>query len=266
MFLHRFLVTVTLGPLALFLIYLGGWFYFLPIAAIILLGTVEYNTMMQRLGWRSSLWLLLPGVAAQLIAGQWPQYDLFAPLAVVTVFLMLCLVLWRYERRTTDTAVADWLVMVFGLFYLGWIASHFFRLRTIPEMAWQWTMFAMLITWLVDSGGYVFGKSWGRHKLAPRLSPNKTVEGYVGGLFTGLIFSVVLVYLLGLPLWAGIGLGLLLSALGTVGDLSISLIKREAGVKDSGHFLPGHGGALDRIDSLAWAVVIAYYWVTLLVL
>jgi phosphatidate cytidylyltransferase len=92
------------------------------------------------------------------------------------------------------------------------------------------------------------------------------VEGYVGGLFTGLIFSVVLVYLLGLPLWAGIGLGLLLSALGTVGDLSISLIKREAGVKDSGHFLPGHGGALDRIDSLAWAVVIAYYWVTLLVL
>jgi phosphatidate cytidylyltransferase len=266
MFLQRFLVTAVLGPLALYLIYLGGWFYFLPIAGVMLLSVVEYNGIMRRMGWNSALWLLLPGVAAQLIAGQWPEYELFAPLAAVTIFLMLCRVLWQYEKGQTETAVADWLVMTFGLIYLGWIGSHFFRLRNLPEMAWQWTMFAMLITWLVDSAGYVFGKTWGRRKLSPRLSPNKTVEGYVGGLLIGLSFSVILSYVLTLPLWAAVGLGLLLSVLGTVGDLSISLIKREAGVKDSGHFLPGHGGALDRIDSLVWAVVIAYYWVTLLVL
>jgi phosphatidate cytidylyltransferase len=254
MFLQRFLVTAVLGPLALYLIYVGGWLYFLPITGIILLSAFEYHNIMRRMGWNSSLWLLLPAVAAQLIAGQWPQYELFAPLAAAAMFLMLCRVLWQYERGETKTAVADWLVMVFGLFYLGWIAGHFFRLRNLPEMAWQWTMFAMLITWLVDSAGYVFGKTWGRHKLAPRLSPNKTVEGYAGGLLIGLLFSVILSYLFALPLWAAVGLGLLLSLLG------------EAGVKDSGHFLPGHGGALDRIDSLVWAVVIAYYWVTLLVL
>lgn len=264
MFWQRFLVTAVLGPLALYLIYLGSWFYFLPITAVMLLATIEYNSIMQKMGWHSTLWLLLPGVAAQLIAGQWPQFDLFAPLAAATMFLMLCRVLWQYEKNQTETAVGDWLVMVFGLFYLGWIGSHFFRMRGLPDMAWQWTMFAMVITWLVDSAGYVFGKTWGRRKLAPRLSPNKTVEGYLGGLFIGLTFAIILANLLGLNVWAAVGLGLLLSLLGTIGDLSISLIKREAGVKDSGSFLPGHGGALDRIDSLVWAVVIAYYWVSLL--
>ena len=155
--------------------------------------------------------------------------------------------------------------MLGGVLLVGWLGGHFFRLRLLPDMAWQWTILAMTSTWISDSGGYVFGKKLGRHKLAPRLSPNKTVEGYVGGIISGVLFAALISYWLDLPIVAGTILGLIISLLGTAGDLSISLLKRESGVKDSGNLLPGHGGALDRTDSLLWAVAITYYFVTLFV-
>ena len=95
--------------------------------------------------------------------------------------------------------------------------------------------------------------------MSPRLSPNKTVEGFFGGLVLGTFFTMLIGYFLQLPLWPLLILGLAITILGPLGDLSISLLKREAGVKDSGNLLPGHGGALDRVDTLLWAVTIAYY-------
>jgi phosphatidate cytidylyltransferase len=117
----------------------------------------------------------------------------------------------------------------------------------------------MLGTWIADSGAYVFGKSMGRHKLSPRLSPNKTVEGYIGGIVVGTGFTVLIGYFLGVDLVLALILGLLVSIVSPAGDLGVSMLKRSAGVKDSGNFLPGHGGALDRIDSLIWSVAMAYY-------
>ncbi|MCL4869020.1 MAG: phosphatidate cytidylyltransferase [Anaerolineae bacterium] len=263
MFLQRALITFTLGPIALYLIYLGGWFYFLPVLLILTLATIEYGQMTQKMGWRTHLGILVPVVMGQHIVAQFPQWGLnevalLAALMVVTIYG-----LWLYERRQSQTTLIDWLAMVGGVVVLGWLGGHFFRLRLLPEMAWQWTMLAMLSTWIADSGGYVFGKRLGKHKLAPRLSPNKTVEGYIGGIITGVACAVLLSYWLGLPMVAGTVLGLLISILGTAGDLSISLLKREVGVKDSGNLLPGHGGALDRTDSLLWAVGLAYYFVIL---
>ena len=104
----------------------------------------------------------------------------------------------------------------------------------------------------------------GRHPLAPRLSPKKTVEGYVGGIVAGTGIALVIAAILGLPfLLAGIA-GLAVSVLGVFGDLSISMLKREAGLKDSGRVFPGHGGALDRTDSLIWAIAVVYYLVVFL--
>ncbi len=117
----------------------------------------------------------------------------------------------------------------------------------------------MLGTWIADSGAYVFGKSFGRHKLSPQLSPNKTIEGYVGGAIVGTIFSVAIAFFLDLNIGLALLLGILVSVISPAGDLGISLLKRSVAVKDSGNLLPGHGGALDRIDSLVWSMAIAYY-------
>lgn len=265
MFLQRALITFTLGPLALFLVYLGGWFYFLPVVAILVLATIEYVQLTRKMGWRTHSGVLVPIVLGQYIVAQFPEWGLDEPVLLAGIMIVTIYGLWLYEQRTSQTTLIDWLAMVGGVVLLGWLGSHFFRLRLLPEMAWQWTMLAMLTTWISDSGGYVFGKRLGKHKLSPRLSPNKTVEGYVGGLITGVVFAALISSWLGLPVLAGTILGLLISLLGTAGDLSISLLKREAGVKDSGNLLPGHGGALDRTDSLLWAVSLAYYFVTLFV-
>lgn len=265
MFLQRALITFTLGPLALYLIYLGGWFYFVPVVLIFALATVEYVQLTQKMGWHTHLGVLLPTVLAQYIVAQFPEWQLTEAMLLVGIMVVTLYVLWLYEQRTSQTTMIDWVAMVGGVVLLGWLGGHFFRLRLLPEMAWQWTMLAMLSTWISDSGGYVFGKRLGKHKLAPRLSPNKTVEGYVGGLITGVGFAALISYWLDLPILAGTILGLVISILGTAGDVSISLLKREAGVKDSGNLLPGHGGALDRTDSLLWAVALTYYFVILFV-
>lgn len=265
MFLQRALISFTLGPLALYLIYLGGLFYFIPLAIILLLATLEYTHLIKNIGWSVPSFLLVPIVVVQWLLAQWPNQSLFAPLLLVTLFLVVIYALWQYERRISQTVPADWFALMAGFILFGWVCGHFFRLRAMPEMAWQWTMLAMLSTWIADSGAYLVGRFMagkvvlGKHALTPRLSPNKTVEGFFGGVVLGTLFTVLIGSLLDIEFLPALALGLLVSTLGTVGDLSISLLKREAGVKDSGNLFPGHGGALDRIDSLMWTVAIAYY-------
>ncbi len=266
MFVQRALITFTVGPLALYLIYLGGWFYFLPLTAVILLGVHEYAHMIQKIGWQMPARLLLPIILLFLIEGQWPQYNLLAPVMVGSLLAVMAYALWLYERRLSKTVPADWLAMMGAVVLLGWLSSHFFRIRGLADMAWQWTMLAMVTTWMSDSAAYVVGKFltnkvFGRHHLAPRLSPNKTVEGYIGGIAFGVSIGVILASWLSLPLWPALVMGLLITIIGPLGDLAVSLLKREAGVKDSGVLFPGHGGALDRIDSLMWSVTMAYYLV-----
>ena len=268
--LKRALVVFTLGPLALLLIYLGGWYYFLAFAALLTIATIEFSSLMGKLGWRTPLWLLLPIVLAQwllplpvrtmLIGMPNVVVDLVSPALMVGLLAVLAYALWLYERRVDEDAPGSWMAAIGGIILLGWLGSHFFRLRGLDiDQAAAWTALAMLGTWIADSGAYVFGKSLGRHKLSPRLSPNKTVEGYMGGIVVGTISTVLLAVLLDLSVTVALALGLLVSVVSPAGDLGISMLKRSAGVKDSGNLLPGHGGAYDRIDTLVWSVALAYY-------
>jgi phosphatidate cytidylyltransferase len=178
----------------------------------------------------------------------------------------LAYALWLYEQGRGREATFGWLALWGGLLLLGWIGSHFFLLRGLSPGGWQWTALALITNWTADSGAfligsYLAGKVLGRHPLSPRLSPKKTVEGFVGGVLTGVGAAVLLATLLRLPMTLALLVGFAIGIISLVGDLGISLLKRQAGVKDSGTLFPGHGGALDRVDSLLWSVAIAYYLV-----
>jgi phosphatidate cytidylyltransferase len=185
------------------------------------------------------------------------------------LLLSLAYALWLYETDRSKTAVSDWFSLIAGIFIIGWVGSHLLRIRNLDQMAWQWTMLALVATWIADTGAYLVGrflagKLLGHHQLTPRLSPKKTVEGYLGGIILSISISALAATLLHLPLPISIFIAAVVSTCGPLGDLGISMLKRQAGVKDSGVLFPGHGGALDRIDSLIWSVAIAYYLILLI--
>jgi phosphatidate cytidylyltransferase len=148
------------------------------------------------------------------------------------------------------------------------LGGYFIALRDLPDGLW-WLVTVLPSMWLADSGAYVLGKQWGRHKMAPRLSPKKTWEGYAGSVVCGVVGGGLLGWcwrigagptsLLDWP--TGALAGGLAGALGPLGDLGISMFKRQIGVKDVSDLLHGHGGALDRIDSWLIAVPVGYYFV-----
>ncbi|MCB9434927.1 MAG: phosphatidate cytidylyltransferase [Ardenticatenaceae bacterium] len=269
MFWQRALVTLTLGPLALYLVYLGGWWLFVPVTAVFLVATHEYLHMVEGLGWKPAHWLLYGAVLAQMAVAQWPglgltAVDLLAPLTLISFLLSLAYALWLYEFDKSKTAVADWFSLIVGILIIGWVGGHLLRIRNLEHMAWQWTMLGLVAIWIADTGAYLVGrflagKLLGHHQLTPRLSPKKTVEGYIGGIVLSIGATALAAYLLTLPVLTSIIIATIVSALGPLGDLGISMLKRQAGLKDSGVLFPGHGGAFDRIDSLIWSIAITYY-------
>ncbi len=169
-----------------------------------------------------------------------------------------------YERGSNNSAT-DFAISLAGLAYLGILGPHLISLRLLPEGLW-WFMLIMPVAWLADSGAFFIGSRFGKHRMAPRLSPKKSWEGYFGGIVTGILAGILFSYLWGfvspaMSICRGIIVGVVLSVFPTLGDLGESMLKRQFGVKDSGNLLPGHGGALDRVDSWIWAAAIGYYLV-----
>lgn len=268
--INRVVVALVVGPVLIVATYLGGWFFFVPLLLLLLAAGSEYSRMMRALKHNTPRWLLLPAVGLVLAAMWWAESLIvgFALFAGFFVALVYCL--WLFERGVTTDAALDWFALVTGIVLLGWVGGHFFLLRRLPDHGWQWTMVALLGIWSADMaaygvGSFLAGRGFlGRHALSPRLSPKKTVEGYVGGIIAGTLAAVIVALVLELPLLLAGLAGLAVSVLGLFGDLSISLLKREAGMKDSGKLFPGHGGALDRLDSLIWSAAIVYYLIVFL--
>jgi phosphatidate cytidylyltransferase len=148
-----------------------------------------------------------------------------------------------------------------GILYIGVLGGHLVLLRELSQ-GMRWVVLAAVPTWTSDSAAYLVGVTWGRRPFLPRISPKKTWEGAIGGWVAGAVATVVMGYFLGVPLVHGVALGALLPLGVTAGDLAESMLKRQAGVKDSGTLIPGHGGILDRMDSLLFAVPIVYYYLT----
>ncbi|MBV9232275.1 MAG: CDP-archaeol synthase [Chloroflexi bacterium] len=185
---------------------------------------------------------------------------------------------WLFFRQDLDGAMIDWALTLAISIYVGWSTSFFLLLRGyepgaihigghpwlfLPRGIW-WLLATLLGVWGFDSAAFFAGRYFGRHRLAPRISPAKTWEGVLGGMVfsiaAGLLFTAIP---LGVPWYLAILLGLLIGTAAVLGDLAESLIKRQTHVKDSGQIMPGHGGLLDRIDSLLFAVIVVYFFAQL---
>ena len=192
-----------------------------------------------------------------LLAGLWHESGLGGGL-FFSFFLSLCFVLIHYSQLQDCLSVLCRLV--FGAVYIGFLLAHLVLIWQLPEGN-QWLVILTAITAGSDSGAYYCGKTFGKHKLCPAVSPNKTVEGALGGLVCGIFAAVVFAaILLDSVNWGVlVVVAILLTGVGILGDLCESIIKRGTNTKDSGTILLGHGGILDRVDSLLLAAPVLYY-------
>ena len=253
----RVLSALVLIPLVALVVYLGGIWFASFAALVAALATREFCLLARAVGARPLMPVAI-GLSVLLIFAGYVSW----PLAAQGLFLFVLagIMVWRVLRQNYDGFVFDWSSTLVGSAYVGGMLSHLVLLRALQQ-GLVWVVLVLLTAWAGDTAAYFVGSAWGRRPFLPRVSPRKTIEGTVAGLAFGLVVATVIGVLflrLGLP--AAIGLGLLLVAAITLGDPSESLIKRQAGAKDSGQLIPGHGGALDRVDSLLFAGVVAYYF------
>jgi phosphatidate cytidylyltransferase len=190
-----------------------------------------------------------------------PLYELLRPF-ILTLIVILPLIL-LLARRQKEQAFASWAWTVAGILYIGWLLSHLVALRGLEDGR-NWVFFVFLITFASDTSAFFVGRALGRHRLAPQISPAKTWEGAIAGVIGAMIFSqfFILPTPLVLPLiwWQAVLLGLAVSIFGQLGDLVESLSKRNMETKETGRLFPGHGGALDRLDSILFAGIVVYYY------
>jgi phosphatidate cytidylyltransferase len=185
--------------------------------------------------------------------------DFITPPTLLTSAVVLSLI-WLLFRPQKEGAFIGWTWTIAGILYVGWLLSHLVALRGLDDGR-NWVFLALFAIFASDTAAFFVGRALGRHHLAPRISPGKTWEGTIAGFLGAIIVSLLFTMLLPISYWQAILLGFLVSLFGQLGDLAESLLKRNMGVKDSGKLLPGHGGALDRIDSVVFAGVVVYYYV-----
>jgi len=186
------------------------------------------------------------------------KYDFTVPLLLTSAVVLP--LIWLLGRPKKEGAFIGWAWTLGGILYIGWLLSYLVALRGLEDGR-NWVFFALFTTFASDTAAFFVGRALGRHKLAPRISPGKTWEGTIAGVLGAIIVSLLFTLLIPISYWQAILLGILVSIFGQLGDLVESLLKRNMGVKDSGRLIPGHGGFLDRIDSVVFVGVVVYYYV-----
>jgi phosphatidate cytidylyltransferase len=255
--LTRIISAVILLPVVLVVIYVGGDLYVLLVGVVLGLATLEFVQLMERGGARPTLFISWGFVAVGVVSGRNPDA---AWIRAAVAGLLGGALVWQLFQHPREAPTADWALTVVGGLYIGWMGGYLVALRSVSN-GLRWLLLALLTTWAADTGAYLIGSNWGRRKLIPRLSPGKTVEGTVGGWLTGVVSGGVVAMLLELGVVHGLALGILIGIASPLADLGVSMMKRQVGAKDSSRVIPGHGGVLDRIDSILFTVVVGYYYV-----
>jgi len=258
---QRWVTGATVGPIVLAIIYFGTEVLFAALViAAVLMACIEYNRMAfgKEFSWEKGTVLFSAAMipAAAFLGGECLLVASFTALAAI-IFLIF---LWNIRKMKQITIIPISKVF-FALVYLPLMVSHFLFIRQW-ENGILWIFFIFILTVCGDIAAFYFGRTLGRHKLYPQVSPAKTVEGAIGS-FTGSVLACVLYSMFvlpSLPLIHALILASVGSCFAQLGDLCESAIKRSAGIKDSGNILPGHGGMMDRLDSLIFLAPFVYYY------
>ena len=254
-------------PAVLVVVWLGGWIFAAGVGLVLALAGIEFGRMFRESSNRPAVWLIGAGAAAFPIVRHAFGFELTTLLLGAALAVSLAWHLVDFERGAPNSGT-DFALTAVGIIYIGWLGAYLVSLRDLPGGLW-WLLLALPTVWLADIGAYLLGSVFGKHKMSPRISPNKSVEGYFSGILLATLGGTGLAWLWGqlgdlshvMSPMRGLVLGLIISALAPLGDLGISMFKRQLGVKDTGNLLGPHGGALDRIDTWFWTGLIGYYFV-----
>jgi phosphatidate cytidylyltransferase len=263
----RLLVAGILVPLVSLFIVLGGVPYIIFMAIFLAMAGWEFWRMFRVGNYYPSLFLILAGILSVVCMRHFWQFNYMDLWLTFMILLAMTFAIFQ-QAHNIPNAGFNFAITLSGMLYVGWLGSYTISLREM-SLGLPWTLLVIFAASMSDAGGYLFGSLFGKHKIAPALSPKKTWEGYFGGIFTAPICTWLAALLLahyfpGINPLHGLIVGIVLAILTPLGDFAESMLKRLFNLKDSSHFLPGHGGILDRIDSSLWAISIGFYLVTFL--
>jgi phosphatidate cytidylyltransferase len=253
--LSRVVVAAVGLPVVLGIVYLGGWWLFALAALIAMLALHEYALLIRSL--RPVILAAYAGALLSLLGARLGGLEWTVAGFLSTIVLAFFL---HWIAETRQSATVSIAATVLGAGWIGLCLGHLLLLRAIPADGRLATFAVLLAVWSGDIGAFFAGRMIGRHKLAPMLSPGKTWEGFLFGTAASIFVAFVALYKQHyLSIGQSVLLGLVIAIVGPIGDLFESALKRDMHVKDSGRLLAAHGGVLDRIDSLLFAVVASYY-------
>lgn len=272
MFWRRALSVIVLVPLVLLVVYFGEWLYLILVSGTVVMMQLEYCRLAQHFTEKMNpvmpalltcTFCLFAYFLPTLAHAETAETLIFSYFTFVFIYVFAESI---FRGKVTGELLAATLKLT-GILTIGWaLGYHLIRLRHSDTIGTQLILLLAGIIWCSDTGAYLVGRTFGKHKLGTPVSPRKTIEGTIGGLIVGTLTSFALCELLlkqTLSWGDALFIGGLLSALGQLGDLSASLMKRTAGVKDSGQVIPGHGGFIDRCDSLIFSTPVLYYYLEL---
>lgn len=256
----RMLTGFIMGTIVLSCIIWGNLALLAMLIFLVAVGSKEYVKMLNHKGFYPSLKIIfLTGLILAAVA-YFKRFDLVAITLSICAMSSFMWVLFRGRQPY----IANVATTILGMVYCAWFPLHLIFLRDLScakyDSGLGFVILMFMSILLTDVGCYYIGSKFGKHKLAPVVSPNKTIEGSIGGAFFAIIGAMVIGLYLGVQWYIALLAGLLCTTFAQIGDLSESLIKRDAGVKDSGSSLPGHGGFLDRTDSFILTIPIMYYF------
>ncbi len=269
--LTRVVIAFIFGPIILYITLLGKLPFLILVEILIILGLWEFSYLAQLKNFRILKWiLLLLGILMGISVYLWGEKALiFFLLGVMYLTALVFVIKGRTQGTTADLSLS-----LFALFYVAGLFSFLILLREIPlqlaldyKTGGLWIVYLLICIWSCDTFAYFIGAPLGKHKLSPSVSPKKTVEGFVGGILGAVAAAFFSYYVF----FKSTGLNHLLvvsifvSFIGQIGDLTESLFKRDAKIKDISHIIPGHGGILDRFDSLLFVSPIVYYYLKFVV-
>lgn len=263
---------LILGPIVFYIMVCGDYLMLALAGFAVVVGLIEFYELLRKSGMRPMPTL---GIALGLmfLFAAYVKSDISVQLVIsVAVLAALIIQFFRAVRGGAKHSISDVAVTIFGSLYLGAQLSYVFHLKDIYHSYFADTfrfnllsMLPMFAAWVCDAGALLVGKAMGRTPLAPKLSPKKTVEGAVGGIASGVIFSILICSMLHIGIGHAIAIGLINGVFAQIGDLAESAFKREVQVKDTGNLIIGAGGMLDRTDSIVFTIPLTYFYIKLFV-